>query len=297
MDLASWLHTLTEPRDLPGSAELADLRDDIDAQLAPLAGRASADDPLRMSKSRLADLAMCERAALARDRDAGTELGPALLRGVALDLFVTHELARGRVREPLADLCSMLRASGRWEELELVEQLDDVEAGDAELVEQLEGMASAAGSSWSGVDPAWVPRTQTHATALFAGARIVVSGRADVELGGLDTGRPGVVIEVKSGRPSASHQAEVYLYGLLCALRDRRAPSFVARWYPGGAPSATPVSLGLLESAARRLVDGIRRWAELADGDVPTESAGPQCGWCPDRLSCPSAVETEASSW
>ena len=63
----------------------------------------------------------------------------------------------------------------------------------------------------------------------------------------------------------------------------------VARWYPGGEPAGLSVSLGVLEAAAERLADGIRDWAALLAGRPATEHAGRWCGWCPDRLVCPSS--------
>ena len=121
---------------------------------------------------------------------------------------------------------------------------------------------------------------------------MVCSSVVDVELGGPTTELPSVVVEVKSGRPVASHQSEAYLYGLLVALRDRVAPVEVARWYPGSDVAAVPVSSGLLESAAARLQDGIRRWAQLVDGRPPEETPGVWCRWCPDAEDCPSVDPT-----
>ena len=97
-----------------------------------------------------------------------------------------------------------------------------------------------------------------------------------------------MVVEVKLGRPHHGHLAEATHYALLVALRDRRAPAAVARWYPGGALAAMPVGADVLHSAARRLADAIGDWAELQVGRTPVERAGPSCAWCPDADRCPT---------
>src|SRR5690606_7197877 len=124
------------------------------------------------------------------------------------------QLAVGRVLEPLPALVSMLTAVADDESLAL---LDDVPLADAESA--LEPLAVAVADTWAGLDPALVPRTQVRASTVLAGGSVICSGVVDVELGGPTTGLPGVVIEVKSGRPAPEHQAEAYLYALLVALR------------------------------------------------------------------------------
>ncbi|MDQ2678912.1 MAG: hypothetical protein M3Y51_09230, partial [Actinomycetota bacterium] len=240
------------------SADLAELRTELDAAAsAAMAGaQVGSDDlPVRVPKSRLAEMARCERSAVAsarsvdtRRREGAEALG--LLRGIALDHFVTHQLAEGRVLEPLPALVSMLTAVADDQSLEL---LDTVALDDAEA--SLAPLATSVAETWAGLDPAWMPRTQSRASLVLAEGSVICSGVVDVELGGPTTGLPGVVIEVKSGRPAPEHQAEAYLYALLVALRDGVAPVGVARWYPGSDPATTPVTLGVLEAAAARLAD------------------------------------------
>ncbi len=273
-------------------AELVELREELDAAAAAAMSRVhiDADDlPVRLPKSRLADLARCERSALAsarsvdpRRREGAEALG--LLRGIALDHFVTHQLTEGRVLEALPALVSMLTAVADDESLEL---LDSVSIDEAETA--LAPLAASVADSWGGFDPAWMPRTQSRASLVLAGGAVICSGVVDVELGGPTTGLPGVVIEVKSGRPAPEHQAEAYLYALLVALRDGVAPVGVARWYPGSDPASTPVTLGVLEAAAARLADTTETWVELVAGRTPEESPGVWCRWCVESDRCPSA--------
>ncbi len=293
MSVADWLQRLPEV-DLIDRADIEDLRADLDAgideSLEPTCDDLDADLlPLRLPKGRLSDLQRCERAALARFRATPeTATGAAVLRGTALDHFVAHQMFTGRVREPVPDLTSMLSAAADHDSLGLLDDLLPEEAADL-----VEPMAVAVADAWAGIDPAWVPRVQSRASIVAGSGRCVCTGMLDVELGGGPTGRPGVVIEVKSGAVAGSHQDEVYLYALLVGLRDRVAPAVVARWYPGVDPVGVPVTLGVLEAAAARLIDGTRRWAELLVGRVPGERPGAWCRWCPDRAVCPSAISED----
>lgn len=239
---------------------------------------------LRVPKGRLTTMSQCERRSLADVADVpDTDVLPGAvegrLRGVALDHYVAHQLVAGRVREPLPDLVSMLEA---WGADDTLAELRSLDPGRAEAV--LGPLAAEVADRWADVAPAWAPRTQSRAVIALDEGRAVTSGIVDVELGGGDTGRPAVVVEVKSGSVTHAHQAEVYLYALMVALRDRRAPAVAARWYPGADPVGVPVTLGVLEAAARRLGDGLVRWAELLSGQGAgaVVSPGPWCGWCPD---------------
>ncbi len=247
---------------------------------------AGATDPVRLSKGRLDRLDRCERSALAEARDgAGAGDPVALLRGIALDRFVAHQLRAGRVRDPLGDLREQLAVELDDATLGLIDAV-----GEERATEVVAPLATTVADAWSGIDPAWVPRTQSRATLVLADGAVVCSGVLDVELGGVHTGLPGVVVEVKSGRPFPSHSAETYLYALLCTVRDGRAPAFVVCWYPGSPPAALAVTTGVLESAALRLERGIRRWGELVAGGEPSERPGPWCSWCPDADACPSSA-------
>ena len=289
MQVASWLSEFEPPVQVP-EAFIEQLREQLEATALHAAEIVRGTDPeqlpIRVPKSRLADLDCCERKALATYQAdyAEQSITASMLRGVALDRFVTYQLVAGRVTEPLQTCLSMLEAEAEDSAIAAFEALGPEAA--AELIDPL---AALVADAWSGIDPAWVPRTQSKASAVFADGAVVCSGIIDVELGGPSAGVPAVVVEVKSGKPVAAHQAEAYLYGLLLALRDGLAPGAVARWYPGSELAAVVVSEGLLASAAARLEQAMLRWAELLCGRTPQESSGPWCGWCPDNEVCPSS--------
>ncbi|MTA62948.1 MAG: hypothetical protein F2518_01265 [Actinobacteria bacterium] len=289
MQVASWLSEFEPPPEVP-EAFIEQLREQLEVTArqaaAVVRGTAPEQLPIRVPKSRLADLDCCERKALAAAQKdhAEQEITESMLRGLALDRFVCHQLVAGRVLEPVQTCVSMLEAEAEDSAIAALEALGP--EASAALIDPLAAQVSDA---WSGIDPAWVPRTQSKAAAVFADGAVVCSGIIDVELGGPNAGVPGVIVEVKSGKPVAAHQAEAYLYGLLLALRDGLAPGAVARWYPGSDLAAVAVSEGLLESAATRLEQAMLRWAELLCGRTPQESSGPWCGWCPDNAVCPSS--------
>jgi len=238
--------------------------------------------PLRLPKGRVADLFSCEGLALARfaaPRDDSTSVP--MLRGMALDRFVLHELTVGSVADPYEDLLSMLDAQAEFS------TRDQVIAARDQL--DLAPLAAAA-RGWAGLDPAWWARTQTAAAVHLVDGSVLCEGRVDVEVGGPLTDRPGVVVEVKTGRPHHGHLDEVTHYALLVALRDRAAPAMAARWYPGGALAHLPVTADVLHSAAIRLATAIGVWAELQVGRTPHLKSGPACNWCPVADECNSAV-------
>ena len=269
-------------------AELDVVRADLERAAARAAQLVDGHDapgvlPLRLPKGRVVSLSECERCALAGSRPGQEEaVSVRQLLGRVLDVYVEHEIVEGPVADPLEDLLSWLSARGE------LDVRDQVVAASEDL--GLAPLASAA-RAWAGLDPSWWPRTQATAAVHLADGAVRCEGRTDVELGGPLTGRPSVVVEVKLGRPHHGHLAEATHYALLVSLRDRRAPAAVARWYPGGALAAMPVTADVLHSAARRLADAIGVWAELQVGRTPDERPGPSCAWCPDADRCDSYLE------
>lgn len=292
MRVSDWLSGLDVPGPPVCPDEVDDLRRALDVEAARLldaAGVAADADPVQMSKSRLAHLDRCERSAAAPSTLRPTEpVSPAMLAGRALDHFVAQVLVSDRVLEPMRDLRAAFVAHGDDESLACLDEWDGSDEGTAFAL-RLERLGAVAAEQWSGIDRIWAARSQVPVAAVFADGRLRVSGSVDVELGGPHSLRPGVVVEVKSGRPSSHHRHEAYLYGLQVALRDRVAPAVVAQWYPNSAPAGVPVSIGTLEAAAARLMHGLQRWLELLVGEEPSVSPGAWCEWCAVRDSCPVA--------
>lgn len=318
LSVAEWIEDLSGPGEVASECIL-DLRHFLDVRAAEVSSRlAPGLLPLRLPKSRLTSLDRCERMALAEALATGEDgpLTPERFRGAALDHLVAHQLVAGRVLDAPEVLRGMLAADG---EVELLDYMDQLDADDeSQLGDILQPLATAVAEGWAGIEPSWLARTQSRATAVFNHGDVVCSGRLDVELGGAPTGRPGVVVEIKSGQPRAEHVAEMYYYALLVALRDGQAPAAMLRWYPGAAPAIAPVSEGVLNSVAVRIADAMELWAALVgsasassagesaaavagipatesvavDGIGATaaaETPGAWCMWCPEADVCPSA--------
>lgn len=266
------------------------VRSDLEAAAAEAVRLVAGRDgvlPLRLPKSRVMDLFRCPRSALERYLAPDGEDAPsvAALRGSALDRFVAHQLTVGPVGDAVADLRAMLVAQEQWAAAEAVDGLG------ASAHELLDPLAAAAGA-WAGVPAAWWPRTQVPAGVHLAGGAVCCSGVVDVELGGPVAGRPGVVVEVKAGAAAQDHLGEATHYALLVGLRDGVPPAAVARWYPGVPLVVMEVGAGVVDQAARRLLDAIGLWSRLLAGEVPAERPGRWCHWCPAADRCPTADRT-----
>ena len=94
----------------------------------------------------------------------------------------------------------------------------------------------------------------------------------------------------RSARRAAAPEAnDVSPDALVGEPRDKVAPAEVGRGYPGGGPVGLPVTNEVVETAARRLGDGIEQWAQLRAGRPAEEHPGWWCRFCPVADECPSA--------
>ena len=247
--VAEWLDDCLDAAPAVPTGELDQLRIQLEeaaaAALEVLGGVATG--PIRLPKGLLANLARCER--LARSADSPSSIGgPAMMRGTALDHFIVHRLRSGPVTAPGDELGSMLRVEADHERADELSAMTPDAA--AELLTPLAGAAEF----FADVDPGWWPRSQSPASVVLAGGRVVCSGRIDLEFGGPLTGRPALAIEVKSGSFRGEHAAEAHLYALLMSMRDGVAPVAVGLWYPGTSVLGFPVSIGVLRVRHRPAV-------------------------------------------
>ena len=136
----------------------------------------------------------------------------------------------------------------------------------------------------------WWPRSQSTAAVALADGDVVITMRPDVELGGPAARLPPALIEVKATALAHDHSFDLNLYALGIGLRDGLAPAAVLHWSPGtGWVELPPVTIEVLESAARRVAHALDVLGSLARGETPEETPGAHCGWCPDAAICPSA--------
>ncbi|MBK9178827.1 MAG: hypothetical protein IPM45_04520 [Acidimicrobiales bacterium] len=252
---------------------LTAVADDLD----PAAG------PLRLPKGRVSEVLACERAVLANL--APRPVSEAARLGRLLDRVAAHLVLGGDLGEPggVGDALGVARdALCAEDDPELLAWVDGLGGPDRERVRtNLAGHAESLAASLGVLDPAWWPRCESRATVTFAGGRIVAGAAFDLVLGGRPTGRPTVLVELKSGPTRPEHRQDVFWYALLCALRDGEAPAVVATWSGGDATVVdTPVAEGVLESAARRVIDAAVRLTRLASGGEPDMTPSGRCRWC-----------------
>jgi hypothetical protein len=293
--------------------EVAALRDELEGVAREaVAGIGHGSDvdlssnPIRLAKRRITDLLACERYLVETGDGYGRSDDERVHRGVLVDLLVEHHVLTGRPRpdpEPVElglELCKTL-GDERADTVAWVEALDDDarKAFDDEVAERRQLVLSG----WPAFAPRWWARTQEAVHVGLADGEVVLSGRADVVLGGPPTPWPVVVIEVKSGAFGMEERDDGLVYALLVALRDGRAPTaaITATAILGGtpvpgAPRATagrvhvePGTADRLRTAAGRVADAITRAGELAAGRPPTARANRRCDWCPARTRCPEA--------
>ncbi len=264
--------------------------------------------PLRAPKSAIADAIRCARFAAAR-RSVGFEAGSPdaqrrRRRGVAADVLVAHVLAGGVLDEPAAQIVAdAWEARGDQDELAALAAMDDPERTGFD--EDCAELATRLHADWMGLDwdrdgdggdgggARWWPRSQSTAAVALADGDVVITMRPDVELGGPAARLPPALIEVKATALAHDHSFDLNLYALGIALRDGLAPAAILHWSPGtGWVELPPVTIAVLESAARRAAHALVVLGELTRGETPVETPGAHCGWCPDAAVCPSADPT-----
>jgi len=295
MRLREWLEEV-EGRATLDPHEPAAARDRLEAAAADLAGSlqeiGGVPWPLSVTNSVVADLHRCEGLAVAR---AGADEpkrhdGPdwRRLAGEALGAYVAHVLVEGPVAEAADDLASMWRAAGEWDRVDRLEAyLSAADPAAAPRRAELDTLARAALAF--DVDRGWVPRVELPIGTTVGGA-LALRGRVDVVLGGPGTGRPAVLVEVKSGGPHPEHHAQLRHYVLLAALRHGEMPAAAGVWYPDDSLVDVHVP-GAAESSAERVAAMARRLAAFWEGAPPTLRAGAHCRWCPVADTCAAAAD------
>jgi hypothetical protein len=119
---------------------------------------------------------------------------------------------------------------------------------------------------------------------------VVFSSRMDLVLGG-----PGkkVLIDLKTGRLTATHRDDLRFYALVETLRSRQAPRQLGSYSLDSARlDEEDVTEGLLQAAVRRTAAGTLLIAELALKErTPELRAGAQCRWCPINDECETGAK------
>jgi hypothetical protein len=136
---------------------------------------------------------------------------------------------------------------------------------------------------------AWTPVTESRCRVELHDGRVVLAGKIDLSLGRAEGAVAGkVLIDLKTGGFVPSHLDDLLFYALLETVRLGTPPRLLATYYlDSGQPRVEAVSEAILESAARRAIDGATRLAELRHGGAePIKRTGAACRWCPIVGSC-----------
>jgi hypothetical protein len=139
------------------------------------------------------------------------------------------------------------------------------------------------------LDRTWRPRTDTPILVQLCGERISLRGRPDLAFGQARGDEAGVlIVDLKTGWSYPHHFDDLRFYALLQTLKTGVPPYRVASYYLDSATfHHEDVTPALLEIAAGRTVDGVRKIARLLDQDGPAAiTPGPTCRWCRLRDDC-----------
>lgn len=282
---------------------VAEVRDELEGAARDAVGRAGelTAGPIRLSKSRIADLLACERhlvlTAPERDRSIGGD-DEALHLGVLVDVLAEHHVVRARPgppADPLAvavALCRAQRSPQHDATAGWAQGLDD--AARARVAGVVAEKRAALLDGWPAFDPAWWARTQERVAVALADGDLLLDGRIDVVVGGRPTPWPALAIEVKSGRFGLEHRDEGLVYALLLALRDGASPAAVVTATAAGTVHVEAITADRLRTGARRVAAAITVAGGLARGDRPRERAGWRCRRCPAGPACSTAVAERA---
>jgi hypothetical protein len=194
-----------------------------------------------------------------------------LARGALIDVLFRQLVTTGRVDAPMEDGIAGLRVDGRQGDLlAFIEHLS--EADRALLSEEVTHQARVLADRWPTLANGWLPRTQERITIPLAGGAVVLSGVIDLVVGTPSSGRASTgLIEVKSGRRSPEHRADVHYYALLETLRSGAPPFRVATYYTAtGEIDAEEVTEELLIASVQRTIDCL---AGIANALAPATGA------------------------
>lgn len=142
------------------------------------------------------------------------------------------------------------------------------------------------------IAPGWRPRVETALTVRVVTDALTLRAKPDLVLGKAEGNvARSLVIDFKTGRPAAAHLDDARFYALVVALRTGVPPFRSASFYlDGGDWLAVDITEDDLETAARRVVDGVERLTALAVGErEPRVSPGPACNFCVIRSTCDRA--------
>ncbi len=158
---------------------------------------------------------------------------------------------------------------------------------------------------WPLLPPSATLRLEQRMEASFGEGAVIVRGTPDMTIGAVRDDRARMLlVDLKTGmRNPTRERQDLRLYALLATLKFGQAPFRWATYYVSeGAWDIEDHDPALLETAARRVIDGATRVARLLF-DRPAESelrlvGGAWCRFCGRRSTCPAvAADPEDADW
>lgn len=266
-----------------------DLEAMLTAELAPIDGMFTADDPLRVNKHFLGTVHGCEKHFLV-NRDKPFAWTVPMVRGTvahkAIELMINWNAPV--VPSELVDAAITSIVENPRESAAAF--LETLPAHDlAELRGQTVQLVTNFGDCFPPIKPQWRPMVEYSAKYSLLSGSVLLTTRMDLVLGA-----PGrrVIIDLKSGYIGPSHRDDLRFYALVETLRSRRTPRRLGTYSLESARlDHEEVTEGVLQAAVRRTARGILLMADLVGKTrEPDVRPGNQCRWCPLNDSCDEGV-------
>lgn len=269
-----------------------ELRASLDEELSGPASALPDGESLFVNKHALATIHACEARWLAEDTDASFAVTAPIVRGTVAHKAIELGINR-RPGTPLpvpaervdAALDSLER-SEQWMS-DFLRTCDDVER--AEVRSAAVARVTDYDDIWPELKREWRPATEAKVRADLAKGRVTLSGRVDLSIGraqGTTAGK--VIVDFKTGGAAMAHREDLRFYALVETLRLGVPPRAVATSYlESGELHVEDVTVGVLEAAAARVVDGAERMVAIRHHDHPPRTRpSALCRWCKARPDC-----------
>ncbi|NBU15823.1 MAG: hypothetical protein EBS48_02215 [Actinobacteria bacterium] len=253
--------------------------------LAPLRGRFTAENPLRINKNGLSTVHGCEKFHVEQKRqpfawNVNTVRGTIVHKAVELLLNWRGPVTPADVvDEAIASIADNPRESAS----DFLDQLP------AAQMAELRGAVMSAVTNFVDCFPPlkrqWRPLVEYSVLYDLFDKSVQFNTRMDLVIG-----QPGrrVLIDLKTGRVTPTHRDDLRYYALIETLRTRQAPRLLASYSLDSARlDEEEVSEGVLQAAVRRTAAGAIAIAELQlKSREPRVRPGMQCRWCPVAEDC-----------
>lgn len=282
------------PRPSFPAALADDLRTELEAALGEVAERVGPEG-ISVRKADLSQVHACEAHHLGESAAGWSGWNARNARGVvahkAIELSVNLHPTPPPAELVEAAVARLVEEGGDWGPGRWLSEATPVEL--AELHASATDVVYKFHDEFPPLGRAWRPRLESPLVVVLCAGRVTLRGKVDLALGqACGTEARVLLVDLKTGRPTATHVDDLRFYALLETLRVGVPPFRVASWYlDAGQWHHEDVDRDVLRTAVRRTVDGVVRLVELrVDGRPPRLQPGPTCGYCVLRADCPGAV-------